>query len=98
MKIVKLNRNFTIHKNHGFEVGIKFDMWGVDARDFGDVVATRFGDQAWAWKWNPADKIKEDWACGFGKRVKGESTPYWIYLRKESMLSLVMLSLDHTRT
>lgn len=95
MKIVKLNRNFNIHKNHGFEVGLKFDIWGLEARYFENLVSDRFGDQAWLWRHYPASKVKGDWAVGFGKRVKGEATPYWIYLRNESMLTLVMLSLDH---
>lgn len=95
MKIVKLNRNFNIHKNHGFEVGLKFDMWDKEAQRFERAVANRLGNQAWAWKWNLGKKVEEDWAAGFGKRVNGEAAPYWIYLRKESMLTMLLLSLDH---
>ena len=95
MKIVKLNNNFNIHKHHGFEVGLKFDMWDLDARDIERAIAARFGEQAWAWKWNLGKKVKGDWATTFGKRVKGEGAPYWVYLRRESMLSLVLLSIEH---
>ena len=95
MKIVKLNRNFNIYKTHGFEVGVKFDLWNAEARDFEAVVSDRLGKQAWGWKYYPSLKVRENWAGGFGKRAKGQSTPYWIYFRRESMLTLVLLSLDH---
>lgn len=95
MKIVKLNRNFNIHKHHGFEVGLKFGLWDRNAQQVERVVADRLGNQSWSWKYHPGEKIKENWASGFGKHVKGERPPYWIYLRNESMLSLVMLSLEH---
>ena len=97
MKIVKLNRNFNIYKNHGFEVGVKFEIWGAVAREFEQVVADRLGSQAWLWKHYPNKNIKGNWACGFGKRTKGEATPYWVYFRKESMLSLVLLSIDYKK-
>lgn len=94
MKIVKLNRNFNIYKNHGFEVGIKFDMWGREAQRFERVVAERLGHQAWAWKFHPDEQIKENWAAGFGERRESASTPYWIYLRNENLLSLILLAIE----
>lgn len=97
MKIVKLNRNFKINKYHGFEVGVKFDCWDRTALNFEKVVADRLGDQSWGWKWNPDKKVKENWAGAFGERRKGEAAPYWIYIRRESMLSLVLLSLEHQK-
>ena len=98
MKIVKLNRSFNIHKYQGFEIGVKFDLWGTEARDFEYAVADRFGQQAWLWKHGSKTKVKEDWATTFGKRVKGETTPYWVYLRQESMLTLILLSIDQKDT
>lgn len=97
MKIVKLNGNFNIYKTHGFEVGVKFDLWNTEARDFEAVVADRLGKQAFMWKWYPRTKVTENWACGFGKRASGQTTPYWIYIRRESMLSLVLLSINHQK-
>ena len=97
MKIVKLNRNFKINKYHGFEVAVKFDQWDSRAHHFEKVVADRLGNQSWGWKWHPEKKVKENWAGAFGERKKGEAAPYWIYFRRESMLSLVLLSIDHQK-
>lgn len=94
MKIVKLNRKFNICKNHGFAVGIKFEMWDLEAQRFERTAAKRLGNQSWSWKYHPGEKIKENWASGFGKQVKGGMTPYWIYLRNESMLSLILLAIE----
>lgn len=103
MKIVNLNRNFTIHKNHGFEVGIKFDMgYSQDVRQLTTAIKKVLGSEAFMWKYyygHDAKNVKGDWASAFGRKDPSTGMqPYWIYLRKESMLSLVMLSLDHTRT
>lgn len=94
MKIVKLNRNYNINKYHDFEVGIKFDYWGREAQQFEHAAADYLGDQAWAWKHHSDKKLTENWAGTFGKRVKHSSTPYWIYIRHESMLTLVLLTMN----
>lgn len=97
MKIVKLNRNYKINKNHGFEIGIKFPRYTPGAAGAMTVVAHRlFGHEAFMWEYYPNEPAKGDWATAFGTRDSAEgATPYWIYLRKESMLSMLMLALEH---
>lgn len=97
MKIVKLNGNFNIHKYHKFEIGIKFPRYTPGAAGAMTKVAQRlFGGEAFMWKYYPNEPAKGDWATAFGARDSSAgATPYWIYLRKESMLSMLMLSLDH---
>jgi hypothetical protein len=97
MKIVKLNGNFNIYKTHGFEVGVKFDLWDTKARNFEAVVADCLGKRAWGWKYYPSLEVRENWAGEFGKRASGQTTPYWIYFRRESMLTLVLLSINHQK-
>ena len=95
MKIVKLNRNFNIHKYHGFEVGLKFDMWDKEAQRFERAAADRLGNQSWSWKYHRNERIKENWAAGFGKHDKNVGTsPYWIYFRNEALLSMILLTLE----
>lgn len=94
MKIVKLNRKYNINKYHGFEVALKFDFWNTEARDTEQVCRTHFGDHAWDWKWNLKKAIKGNWATKFGDKEKDKPTPYWIYLRKHSMLTMLKLATD----
>ena len=95
MKIVKLNRNFTIYKNHRFEIGIKFASYdpngaGAMAKQAGKL----FGTEAFMWKYYPNELVKGDWATGFGSPRPNGKRPYWVYLRNESMLSMLLLSLE----
>ena len=96
MKIVKLNGNFNIHKYHRFEIGVKFPMYDTDAGSMCNAAKRLFGSEAFMWKYYPNKPVKGDWATAFGARdLSAGATPYWIYLRKESMLTMLMLSLEH---
>lgn len=100
MKIVKLNNNFRIYKYHKFEIGMKFDTgYDKNTHEIAATVRNCFDGEAFMWKYyygKDAHKLKGDWATGYGEKDRVTGTrPYWIYLRKESMLSLVMLSLNH---
>lgn len=97
MKIVKLNRRFTIYRNHGFEVALRFEGYTPEARRYEKAVKSVLGSECWLWKWyNSAnEKVKGDWASGWSNPTKsGDSRPYWLYLRKESSLSAVMLVVE----
>lgn len=95
MKIVKLNRNFTIYKNHKFEIGIKFASYDPNEAGVISKQAQKlFGTEAFMWKYYPNEPAKGDWASGFGNVGPSGRRPYWVYLRKESMLSMLLLSLE----
>lgn len=94
MKIVKLNNRFKIHQLQGFELALRFDSYGPEAREYEKIVNTVCGKECWLWKWQRGQT--GDWATGWSNATKsGESRPYWIYLRKESLLSAVLLLKDH---
>lgn len=96
MKIVKLNGNFNIYRFHRFELGIKFPMYNTDANTIAKAAGRLFGSEAFMWKYYPNEPANGDWATAFGARDSAVgATPYWVYLRKESMLSMLMLSLEH---
>ena len=94
MKIVKLDRRHSICKFHGFEVALKFDLWDNDARGIEQTCRRHFGDHAWDWQWNYKKSLNGNWATKFGAKEKGKPTPYWIYFRKASMLTMLRLSTD----
>jgi hypothetical protein len=100
MKIVKLNRRFNIHKNYGFQVGLKFGSWDDNAREVEEFCKKRFGKEAWGLRYNYPAAIRKadtgDWSSQFGQKAKSDKrTPYWIYLRNESMLTMLMLGVEH---
>lgn len=96
MRIVKLNGNFNIYKYHRFEIGLRFDIYGADAQSISRVAQRLFGSEAFMWKYTNGQPVKGDWATAFGKRDSSAgATSYWIYLRKEHMLSMLLLSLEN---
>lgn len=95
MKIVKLNNNFKIHRLHRFEIGLKFDTYGKGGSEFESAAQKLLGNEAFMWKYHSTELIQGDWATAFGAHVSSAGrTPYWIYLRKTSMLSMVLLSME----
>jgi hypothetical protein len=97
MKIVKLNRRFSIHRDHGFQVGLKFDSWFSDARHVEALCKQSFGKEAWGLKYPSlaSNSARGDWLTKFGqKRTANGSAPFWIFLRNESMLTMLMLGME----
>lgn len=94
MKIVKLNRRYKMFTLQGFKIGLRFDHWEREAMAYEKAAKQVLGNTGWVWKYS-TERIREDWCAGFGHKRSGEIyTPYWIYLRNEEPLSLIMLAVD----
>lgn len=94
MKIIKLNRRYRIFNQQGFELGLRFDHWDREASAYEKAAQRALGDAGWLWR-HTTQLIREDWCSGFGQKRPGQLyTPYWVYLRREEMLSFVMLAVD----
>ena len=98
MKIVKLNRRHTAFKKWGFPVGIRFDCWDTTARSADVYLSNTYNtasyqrpDSAWC-------VGQVNWYGTFGNKSRGENSdpysrrPYWIYLRNEADLTMLVLS------
>ena len=83
MKVVKLNRRFRMHKEHGHEVALRFSTWGDRAREVERVTKDTFGTQ---YTWS---STYETW-CG----SRTSSRPYWITFRNPADLTLIMMKLN----
>jgi len=97
MKIVKLNRRFSINKNHGFEIGLKFDHWHDQARAVEIFCKKRFGKEAWGLNYPrlASNADRGDWSIKFGRKVDANKlTPFWIFLRNENMLTMLLLGME----
>lgn len=89
MKVVKLNRRFTMHKEHGHEVALRFDSWGDRAREVERVTKATFGHQ---YTWDTTYNI---WRGYFGNTNRRTGwRPYWISFRNHSDLTLIMMKLN----
>ena len=92
MKVVKLNRRFRMHKEHGHTVALRFNTWGDRAREVERVTKDTFGSQ---YTWNTDDY--EYWRGYFGKANTGHRSfgrPYWITFRNPADLTLIMMKLN----
>jgi hypothetical protein len=86
MKVVKLNRRYKAYKE-GFTHALRFDHWEKNAGDIEQFLTKRYGSQ---YNWN---KPQSQWTSGFGSRPSSsDSRPYWINLRRESDVSMILLS------
>ena len=89
MKIVKLNRRFAMHRDHGHVIALRFDTWDNQALKYEQATQRLFGSQYVTWKDYP------HWRGYFGKS-SGHTPrkPYWITFRNPAHLTAVMLRVD----
>jgi hypothetical protein len=89
MKVVKLNRRFKQYKDHGHTVALRFSNWSHNAQTVEKIASSRLGGGGWDRDGN--------WCSYFGAR-NGHSDRliYWITFRRESDLTLVLLSAQLT--
>jgi hypothetical protein len=89
MKVVKLNRRFRMHKEHGHAVALRFTTWNDRAREVERVTKDTFGTQ---YTWS---STYESWHGYFGKaNSRTSSRPYWITFRNPADLTLIMMKLN----
>jgi hypothetical protein len=90
MKIVKLTSQFNAKKKHGFEIGIKFNGYWDNGYAVEDACKNILGKYPYF-----KEKHQRTWYGEHGRKrdPKTEIYPYWIYLKKESYLTAVLLSL-----
>jgi len=94
MKIVKLNRRFRQFRDHGHVVAIRFSNgYSAEIRSVEKVCRDRLKGGGWS--------RDQDWYSYYGDRNsrydRDASRPYWITFRRESDLTLVLLSADLTK-
>ena len=89
MKVVKLNRRFTMHKEHGHQVALRFPSWNARAQEAERVTQATFGSQ---YSWSTTYGT---WRGYFGK-ASGHTPnrPYWITFRNPADLTLIMMKLN----
>jgi hypothetical protein len=89
MKIVKLNSRFTLYKEHGYKVAMRFDHWGHDVSKVEKLCVKLYGHHGYR---KGADS---DWYAYFGHNGHNRSKrPYWICFRTEADLTAILLMSD----
>ena len=90
MKTVKLNRRFRQFREHGHVVALRFESWNNKANAVERVCRDRLEGSGWS--------RNQDWYSYTGDRIgRRDVCPYWITFRRESDLTLVLLSTDLTK-
>lgn len=90
MKIVKLTNRFNAKKKHGFEIGIKFTNYWDNGSNVEHACRNILGKESFR-----KEKYLRSWYGEHGQKrdPRSEMFPYWIYLKKESYLTMILLSL-----
>jgi hypothetical protein len=89
MKIVKLNRRFSMHRDHGHAVALRFETWNDQSARYEHAAIRLFGSQYANWRDYP------HWRGYFGKASSHTPRkPYWITFRDPAHLTAVMLKVD----
>ena len=90
MKIVKLTNRFNAKKKYGFEIGVKFNSYW-DGNEIEHACRNMLGKYSFF-----HDRNNSAWygETGKAKDSKTEMYPYWIYFKKESYLTMVLLKLN----
>lgn len=93
MKVVKLNRRFRQFKEHGHVVALRFEGWSKQATALEKVCRDQLKGGGWS--------RNQDWYSYYGERNsrhdRDSLRPYWITFRRESDLTLVLLSASLTK-
>ena len=91
MKIVKLNRRFKQFKENGHTVALRFESYQPQTiAAYEKICRARLRGHGY--------NREADWYSYFGHAPNSNSPrPYWITFRRESELTLVLLSVDLTR-
>lgn len=91
MKIIKLSNRFNAKKKYGYEIGVKFNSYWDNGSEMEHACRNVLGN-------SPYFKTKHNlpWYAqtGLKRDPKTEMYPYWIYFKKESYLTMVLLKLE----
>jgi hypothetical protein len=87
MKIIKLDKRFKMYKA-GYTHAMRWTRWEpAKINPYEDAMRKMYGE-AWYSKGN-------SWTIQFGNKSKSaEYTPYYIYVKSESMLTMMMLKVN----
>lgn len=88
MKICKVNGRWPKFKENGYEIVLRFDRWGENARRVETWLKAQYPNQGWY----EADSM---YFGRFGQARRWSlPKPYFIGLRKESVLSAALLCVE----
>ena len=91
MKIIKLNKNYSITRYHGHTVGFKFINWCSEARDIETILREMHGTSGWFTKWYNT-KDNQPWASWMGRgRIATDPRPYFITVKDPADISVILL-------
>ena len=93
MKIIKLDRRHKAYKKYSFSHAIRFDSyWSSNAEFVAKYLEEIHKTPSYQRPDSVYSKGETNWYANFGHKSKGDCLrPYWIYLRNESDVTLLVL-------
>jgi len=91
MKLVKVRTQWKLHSAR-MPVALRFDSWGDESRIVETWLKEHHGNESWSYS-DCTSQWKSHWGTS---RTTGGPRPYFIGLRDESMVSVILLTLNVT--
>ena len=88
MKVVKLDRRFRQFKQHGHVIAVRCDSWLGEGVALEKICNAKLEGHGYM--------PDNDWHAYFGKDNGRANRPFWISFRRETDLTLVLLSANLT--
>jgi len=88
MKVVKLDRRFRQFKQHGHVIAVRCDSWLGEGVALEKICNAKLEGRGYM--------PDNDWHAYFGKDNGRPNRPFWISFRRETDLTLVLLSANLT--
>lgn len=98
MKIVKLTKRHNAFKKWGFPIGLRFDCWDDNARAADVYLSNTYKTASYQRPDSSWSKVRVQWYGAWGQARKCKTSnlvprrPYWIYLRNEADVTMLVLS------
>jgi hypothetical protein len=87
MKVVKLNRTHKMFKERGHTYGFRFDGYEKDIINIEKICQELYGTYWY--------EVNGPWSSHFGHAIRGGPKPYWVTVRDEHYVTLILLRLNH---
>lgn len=84
-KVIKLNRRYKLHKEHGCSHAIRFSSWTSEIGTVEKFLRERYGSEYAFSNYGP-------WKTHWGKPVGNNPRPYYIGVRDEEMIFVAKLA------
>jgi hypothetical protein len=94
MKIIKLDKRFSVYRWHGHQAGFRFSAYNEQARAIEKYMRNVYNTNGYvSHNWKTWTKESVEWGGYYGKTTKKyESRPYFITVKSPEVITAILLA------